>query len=36
MIIAYCGLNCSNCGTYLATQNNDNAKKIEVAKEWSI
>ncbi|MDD5765124.1 MAG: DUF3795 domain-containing protein [Candidatus Marinimicrobia bacterium] len=34
-IIAYCGLNCHECDAYLATLANDNAKRKEVAKQWS-
>ena len=34
-IIAYCGLECSKCPAYVATQNNDENKLKEVAKEWS-
>jgi hypothetical protein len=36
MMIACCGLNCSQCGAYLATQENDDAKRAAVAKEWSV
>jgi len=34
-MIAMCGLNCTECGAYLAKKNNDHAKRIETAKEWS-
>ena len=34
-MIAYCGVNCGECGAYLATINNDEVKRAEVAKEWS-
>lgn len=34
-IIAYCGLNCSECPAYIATQKNDYEEKARVAKEWS-
>ena len=33
--IAYCGLDCSKCEAYLATKNNDNKLREEVAKKWS-
>ncbi len=32
--IACCGLNCSECPTYLATQNNDDAAREKVAAHW--
>jgi len=35
-MIACCGLDCSQCGAYLATQENDDAKRAAVAKEWSV
>ncbi len=34
-MIAYCGLNCSKCDAYLATQNDSNAQRLETAKNWS-
>ncbi len=34
-MIAYCGINCDECGALAATRNNDNAKRAEVAREWS-
>ena len=34
-MIAVCGLECQNCGAFLATQNNDEKKRVEVASEWS-
>lgn len=34
-MIAYCGLDCSKCEAYLATQADDNGKRAETAKEWS-
>jgi hypothetical protein len=34
-IIAYCGLNCSDCNAFKATQTNDFERKKEMAKRWS-
>lgn len=34
-ILAYCGLDCSECEAYIATQNNDQAGLEAVAKDWS-
>lgn len=34
-MIAYCGLSCHECPTFIATQNNDVDKKKEVAEQWS-
>ena len=34
-IIAICGLPCHECGAFLATRNDDNEKRVEVAKLWS-
>jgi len=34
-IIAYCGLQCSDCPAYIATQKNDDALRAETAKKWS-
>ncbi len=34
-MIAYCGLNCSTCDAYLATQESDEMKREETAKKWS-
>jgi hypothetical protein len=34
-IIAYCGINCSECPAYLATQKDDLEEIKKVAKEWS-
>ena len=34
-MIAYCGLDCSKCEGYLATQADDNAKRTAVAEQWS-
>jgi hypothetical protein len=34
-MIAYCGLDCSKCEGYLATQANDARQIAEVARKWS-
>ncbi|TKJ42570.1 hypothetical protein CEE37_02455 [candidate division LCP-89 bacterium B3_LCP] len=34
-MIAMCGLVCTECEAYIATKNNDQAAKEEVAKKWS-
>jgi hypothetical protein len=34
-MIAYCGITCTDCGAYIATQNNDDAKRKEVAEQWT-
>ncbi len=33
--IAYCGLDCSKCEAYIATQHDDNELRKKVAEEWS-
>ena len=33
-IIAYCGLTCTNCPAYIATQANDQAAMEQVAAQW--
>ncbi len=34
-LIGICGLPCHECGAYIATQNDDDAKRVEVAAMWS-
>ena len=34
-MIALCGLVCNECGAFLATKENDDQKRAEVAQEWS-
>ncbi len=33
--IAYCGLVCTDCDTYIATQKNDDKLRQEVAENWT-
>jgi len=34
-MIAYCGLDCSKCEGYLATQADSDSKRADVAQKWS-
>lgn len=34
-MIACCGLDCSKCEGYIATQENDDSKRSDVAQKWS-
>jgi hypothetical protein len=34
-IVAYCGLVCTECPAYGATQKNDNKARAKIAEEWS-
>ena len=34
-MIAYCGLICTECPAYIATQENDNSKRAKTVKVWS-
>src|SRR6056297_1948875 len=34
-MISYCGLNCSECEAYMATQEDSSAKREETAEKWS-
>jgi len=34
-IVAYCGLVCTECPTYKATQENDNKARAKIIEEWS-
>ena len=34
-MLSCCGLLCHECGAYIATMTDDDAKREEVAKEWS-
>ncbi len=34
-MIAFCGLDCHGCEAFLATKNDDDEKRAEVAKLWS-
>jgi hypothetical protein len=34
-MVAYCGITCTDCGAFIATQNDDDAKRREVAEQWT-
>ena len=34
-LVSHCGLLCGECGAYAATQNDDDVRRGEVAREWS-
>lgn len=34
-MIGYCGLDCDQCGAFIATKNNDDALRVKVAEEWA-
>ena len=34
-MIAYCGITCSECPTFIATQKNDDKMREDTAKKWS-
>ena len=34
-LISFCGIGCHECEAFEATQNDDNKKRIKVAKQWS-
>ena len=34
-MISFCGLLCNECGAFIATQNDDDEKRAEVAEQWS-
>ena len=34
-MIAFCGLNCAECGAFLATQDDDDERRKKVAEQWS-
>ena len=34
-MVAFCGLICTDCKAFIATQENDDAKRREVAEAWS-
>ncbi|MGD9117316.1 MAG: DUF3795 domain-containing protein [Dehalococcoidia bacterium] len=34
-ILAYCGIVCTDCEAFIATLNDDDAKRKEVAEEWT-
>lgn len=35
-MIAYCGLDCGQCGAFIATRTNDDALRAKVAQEWAV
>ncbi len=35
-MISYCGMDCSKCEGYLATHENDNVKRKDVADKWTV
>jgi hypothetical protein len=35
-LIACCGIDCENCDAYIATINDDNAKREETAQKWQV
>ena len=34
-VVAYCGITCSDCPTFIATRKNDNAERKRVADLWT-
>ncbi len=34
-MVAYCGLACHECGAFLATRDDDDDRRVEVARLWS-
>lgn len=34
-MIAFCGLLCNECGAFIATRDDDDEKRAEVAETWS-
>jgi len=34
-MLSYCGIRCDECGAFVATVNDDDARRAEVAREWS-
>jgi Protein of unknown function (DUF3795) len=34
-MVAFCGIDCAECPTFLATQENNNEKRKKVAEQWS-
>ena len=35
-LISYCGINCAECGAYLALKNDDQALREKTAAEWKV
>lgn len=34
-VVSFCGLLCNECGAFIATKNDDDAQRAEVAETWS-
>jgi hypothetical protein len=34
-MMAFCGVQCDECDTYIATKNDDDTKRQEIADRWS-
>jgi len=34
-MMSFCGLLCNECGAFIATENDDDEKRAEVAEQWS-
>ena len=35
-MIAFCGITCTDCKAFIATQQNDDTEKKKVAEEWNV
>jgi len=34
-IVAFCGIRCDKCDTFIATKTNDDVRRAEIARRWS-